>query len=321
MKIRSRLALGIALLSVWSTVFGQAFPNKPVHIVIGFAPGGVIDAFARQLGPKLADALGQPVIIDNKPGANGVLAMDYVAKAPRDGHTIFMGALGNLSLNNLFYAKLPYDFERDFAPVTQVNSVSFLLATNAAVPAKNVAELISLTKARPGAVNYSSTGSGSTPNLAGELFNSLASVRAAHIAYKGSGQSMTDLLAGQVQFTFDAVAIIMPQVETGKLRVLATTGPRRLASLPNVPTMAESLPGYEVTNWYGIVVPRGTPREAIARIRDEVAKAVKAPDMRDKMIREGMEPIGSTPEEFGAFMKVETTKWAKVIKDSGMKID
>ncbi|CAN5745560.1 tripartite tricarboxylate transporter substrate binding protein [soil metagenome] len=317
----ARVAITSVALLATSAHAADDYPNRPIHVVLGFAAGGVIDGFMRQIAPALGQQLGQPIIVDNKPGANGVLAMDAVAKSPADGYSVFLGALGNFSLNELFYAKLPYNFDTDFAPVTQLNSVSFLVYANPALPVSSMGELVAYAKAHPGTLNYSSTGNGSTPNLAAEMVNSLAGIKITHVPYKGSGQSMTDLLGGQVQMTIDAVAIGMPQVKSGKLKVLAATGKSRLASLPDVPTVAETLPGYEVTNWYGFAVPKATPRDVVTRLQAAVAKVLASPELRDRMAADGMEPVASTSEQFGSFIKSESAKWRKVVNEAGIKVE
>ncbi|MGD9941869.1 MAG: Bug family tripartite tricarboxylate transporter substrate binding protein [Burkholderiaceae bacterium] len=321
MKVCSKLLLLASLLCTPLVASAQPYPSKPLRIVIGFSAGGVIDGFARLLAPRLSASLGQPVIIDNRPGANGIVAMEQVAKAAPDGYTLFLGTLGNLSLNQIFYRNLPYDAERDFAPITQVNSISLLLVSHPSLPVKSVNELVQFVRAQPGRSNYASAGNGSSPNLAAEMFNSAAGIKAIHVPYKGSGQAFTDLLAGQVQFMFDAVAIGMPYVRNGQLRAIATTGRERLAILPDVPTVAESLPGFEVTNWYGFVAPKGTPDDILLRLQNEVSKAVNSPEMRDKMLSEGMVPVGSTPEQFRGYIKSETARWDKIIKDANIRVE
>ena len=317
MKLIKKTILAVAVLCLSASAWAQA--SRPVSIIIGFAPGGVIDKFTRQIGPKLGEALGQAVIIENKPGANGVLAMEHVAKAAADGSTILMGAAGNISLNELFYPSLPYNLERDFAPVTQVNSVSLLFVVNSSVPVKTVREFVNYIKANPGKVNYASSGNGSSPNLAGEMFNSSAAVKTTHVPYKGAGLAMNDLLSGTVQFTLDAVAIGLPHVKTGRLTALATTGSQRMAILPDVPTVAESLPGFEVINWYGMLVPKATPAATVKRIQESVYGVVHERSMRAQILADGMEPVASTPAEFARFIGSEKTKWGKLIKEAGIQ--
>jgi len=304
-----------------NAVYAQAWPNKPVRILIAFPPGGAIDIVARIMGPRLSESIGQPVLVENRPGAGGLLGTELAAKAAPDGHTVFFGTLGNLSVNPLLYPKLPFDIDRDFAPLTQVVSTTFMLYVNPASPVKTVNDLIALAKSRPGTLNYSSSGNGGAPQLAAELFNSMAGVKMVHIPYKGSNQSVTDVIGGQVQLTFDSLALGLPYVKAGKLRAVATLGPKRISQLPDVPSVSETLPGYEVTNWFGMVVPAATPRDIIARLHGEILKVLRLPEVRNSLIAQGTEPVGSSPEEFRAFMKSEAAKWARVIKEANIRAD
>lgn len=321
MRLLPTILLSLALSLVAITGYTQPFPGKPTRIIIGFPPGGAIDVVTRMLAPRLSEAFGQPVIVDNRPGANGVLATDLVAKSPPDGHTIFIGTLGNLAMNPSFYPNLPFNRDKDLTPVTQVASVAFMLLAHPSVPFKSVPELIAYAKANPGKVNYSSSGNGSTPHLTGELFNSLAGVKTTHIPYKGAAPAITDLIGGQVQISYDAVATSVAHINAGRLRGIAVTGPKRVSMLPNTPTVAETVPGYEVVNWFGMVAPAGTPRAAIARWRNEIVKVLNVPEIRDKLRALGTDPVGSTPEEFGSFMKAETVKWARVIKEANIRVE
>ena len=320
-RLLPTILLSLALSLVAITGYTQPFPGKPTRIIIGFPPGGAIDVVTRMLAPRLSEAFGQPVIVDNRPGANGVLATDLVAKSPPDGHTIFIGTLGNLAMNPSFYPNLPFNRDKDLTPVTQVASVAFMLLAHPSVPFKSVPELIAYAKANPGKVNYSSSGNGSTPHLTGELFNSLAGVKTTHIPYKGAAPAITDLIGGQVQISYDAVATSVAHINAGRLRGIAVTGPKRVSMLPNTPTVAETVPGYEVVNWFGMVAPAGTPRAAIARWRNEIVKVLNVPEIRDKLRALGTDPVGSTPEEFGSFMKAETVKWARVIKEANIRVE
>jgi len=298
---------------------GDAFPSKPVRIVVGFPPGGGIDAVARLLAPRLSEYWKQPVLVENKPGANGVIAMQQVATAAPDGHTVLLGTTGNLSVNPVFLKNLPFDFNRDFAAVTQVVSLAFLVMSNPALPANDLAGLVRYAKANPGKVNFASSGTGGLPHLAAQLLSSQSGMGAAHIPYKGSAPALTDVIGGQVQFTIDAPAIGLPHVKSGKIRALATTGATRLPFLPDVPTVAESLPGFEVVNWYGLVAPSGTPAAVISNWQASVAKAMREPDIREKLATLGTDPVGSTQEAFAAFMKAESARWGKVIRDANIQ--
>ena len=299
----------------------QVFPSKPVRIVIGFPPGGGIDIVARILAPRLTEALGQPVLVENRPGANGVVGMDLVAKAAPDGHTVMLGTLGTFSVNPSFYPNLPFNAETAFAPLTQLASVAFIVYANPSLPAKSIGELIAHARANPGKINFSSSGNGGLPHLAGEMFGAAAGLSMVHVPYKGSAPSIADVMGGQVQITFEAAAIGLQHIKSGKLRGLATTSARRLAFAPDIPTVAETLPGFEVVNWYGMAVPAGTPREAINRLHAKLVKAMALPDVREKMVAQGTDPVGSTPEAFGAFVKAESAKWIRVIRQANIKPD
>jgi tripartite-type tricarboxylate transporter receptor subunit TctC len=297
------------------------WPQRPVRIVVGFPPGGGIDVVARLLSVKLADSLGQQFVVDNRPGANGMLGTDIVAKAPPDGHTFFIGTTGNLSVNPMLVKNLPFNMERDFTPVIQTSSVPFLIYTHPKVPAKSLDELIAHIKANPGKINYYSAGSGSLPHLASELLNSLAGIKAIHVPYKGSAPGFNDLLGGQVQFGFDAVPIGLQHIKAGRMRAVATTNPKRLTFLPDVAAANETLKGFEVVNWYGIVAPTGTPARIIDRLHSEIVKALNIAELREKLIAQGLDPVDSNPKTFGAFMKAESAKWARVIQDANIRAD
>ena len=309
------------LLTLTAVAGAQTWPQRPVRIVVGFPPGGGIDVVARLLAVKLTDSLGQQVVVDNRPGANGILGTDIVAKSAADGHTLFIGTTGNLSVNPVLMAKLPFNIERDFAPVMQTSSVPFLVYTHPKVPAKSLGELIAYVKANPGKVNYYSSGNGGLPHLASELLNNLAGTKAIHVPYKGSAPGFNDLIGGQVQFGFDAVPIGLQHVKAGRVRAVATTGPQRLSFLPDVPAANETLKGFEVVNWYGIVTPSGTPPYVVERLHGDLVKAMNNPETRDKLIAQGTDPVDSNPKSFAAFMKSESAKWARVIKDANIKAD
>ncbi len=308
-----------ALLS--SVCFAQAWPSKPVRLIVAFPPGGGTDLVARIVAPRLSDSIGQPVIVDNRAGAAGLVGTEVAAKAPPDGHTLFLGTLGNLSVNPLLYPKLPFDIDRDLQPVTNVVAVTFMLYAHPSMPVRNVKELIALAKARPGQLNYASSGAGGAPHLGAELFNLLAGVRLVHVPYKGSAQSFTDVIAGHVPFTFDSLVQGLQYMKDGRLRALATLGAKRSAVLPDLPSVAETLPGYDLTNWFGLVTQSAVPREVVARINGDMARLLRTPDARDRLLALGAEPIGDTPEQFGAFMKAESRKWARVIAEAKIRAD
>lgn len=316
-----RLAAGLALAGAGTALLAQPFPSKPIRIIVAFPPGGGTDIVARTIAPKLTDAVGQQVVVDNRAGASGLLGTELAAKAAPDGHTIFMGTMGNLSVNPLLFPKTPIDTARDFAPLTQAVSVTFILYAHPSFPVKTVKDLIDLAKTRPGQINYASSGAGGAPHLAAELLNSMAGIKMVHIAYKGSGPSFVDVLGGQVPLTMDSLTQGLPYVQSGRLRAVATLGPKRSPVLPNVPTVGETLKGYEVVNWFGLVAPAATPRDVINRLYTEIVKILRMPDIKERLSSQGADPVGNSPEEFGAFMKAETAKWARVIKEANIHAD
>jgi len=321
MPLRSRIVTALALAAAATAAIAQPYPSKPVRIIVAFPPGGGTDIVARTISPRLSEALGQQVVVDNRAGAAGVVGTEIAAKSPPDGYALFMGTLGNLSVNPLLYPKLPFDVTRDFAPLMQVVAVTFMLYVHPSFPVKTVKDLVALAKSRPGQINYASSGAGGAPHLAAELFNSMAGVKMIHIPYKGSALSFTDVMGGQVPLTFDSLTQGLPYVQGGRLRAVATLGPKRTAVLPDVPTVGETLRGYEVVNWFGLVVPAGTPRDIVTRLHAEILKILRTPEIHDRLVSLGSDPVGSTPEEFGAFMKSETAKWARVIKEANIRAE
>ncbi len=317
------LCAGMLLTLAVTAVQAQAYPARPIRFVVPYAPGGPLDLIARAIGQKLTEATGQPVVVDNKPGAGGNIGADIVAKAAPDGYTIVMGAVATHAINPTLYPKIPYDPVKDFTPVAMVAVVPNVLVVNPALPVKSVKELIDFAKARPSYLNFASGSTGSTGHLAGELFNALAGVQMVHIPYKGGAPAMADLLAGQVQLMFDNLANALPQVKAGKLRALAVTTAQRSAFAPDLPTLAEAgVPGFDLTTWFGIFLPGNAPRDIVLRLNTEINKALSAPDMRDRLEKMGAEPpANNTPERFAAFIKVEFDKYARVIKASGAKVE
>ncbi len=309
------------LLNAIDSAIAQTYPTKPIRIIVPFAPGGGADILARLLGPKLSDSWGQPVIVDNRAGAGGIVGTEMVAKAPGDGYVLAMGYIGTHAINPSLYPKLSYDPVKDFAAVALVASIPSILVVHPSVPAKSVQELIALAKSKPGELNYGSGGVGTAPHLAGELFNTMAGVKMVHIPYKGSGPALTELLGGHVSLMFNTMIQTIPHVKAGKLRGLAVTCAKRSAAMPELPTIAESgLPGYEMVGWFGILAPAGTPNEIVTRLNTEINKILNMTDVKDRLATLGSEPTGiTTPEQFGTFIKAEITKWAKVVKESGMK--
>ncbi len=318
MKRIFRSILAISCLLSGSSVLG--FPDKPLRVVHGFAPGGGADIFLRTILPKFSENLGQQVVVDYRTGAGGNLAMDAVAKAPPDGYTLLMGTPG-LAINPSLYDKLPFDPLKDLQPISLIGSVPNALIVNPAVAAGNVQELIAMAKAYPGKLNYASSGTGTSLHLAAELFRiSAGGLDMVHIPYKGGGQAQADVMGGQAHLMFNVLPSALPQIKAGRLKALAVTGPTRSESLPGVPTMIEAgLAGYTATTWNGILTTAGVPREAVTKLNDALVRAMKAPEMKELLAKIGQDPLWSTPEEFAAFLREETEKWRKVIKATGLK--
>ncbi|MGH8649492.1 MAG: tripartite tricarboxylate transporter substrate binding protein [Burkholderiales bacterium] len=293
-----------------------------MRFIVPFAPGGSVDTLARTMGPRLADALGQSIVVDNRPGGNGDIGMMIAAKAPPDGYTILLGYIANLAIAPSLYAKLPFDPLKDYAPITQIATSPNVLTAHPSVPAKSLKELIALAKAKPGAVNFASTGVASVGHLTGELLNNLAGVKMTHVPYKGGGQAIIDLVGGHVQVMFSGFSAAMPHIKSGRIRALAVTGARRSPALSEVPTIAEQgFPGVEATAWYGVLAPAGTPKSIVVRLHGEVVRILKLPDVAQRLDPLGFEIVGSTPEQFAAYIRSEITKWEKVVRASGAKPD
>jgi len=320
----ARLAAGGAalLVGVAPARAADAFPSKPVRIVVPFTPGGSTDILARAIGQKLAETWGQPVVIENKPGAGGNVGVDYVAKSPPDGHTIVMGHIGTFAANPALYHPLPYDPIRDFAPITQVAKVPNVLVVGPAIPARSFAEFVAYAKANPGKVFYGSGGNGSAAHLATEYFKMRTGLSMQHVPYKGTGPALADLLGGQIGVIITGAPPLSAHLKSGRLRALAVASPQRLAILPDVPTIAESgYPGFSAVQWYGLFAPAATPKDVVAKLNRDAVAALKDPVVNERLASEGAEPVGDTPDEFGAFVKSEIELWGKVIRESGAKID
>jgi tripartite-type tricarboxylate transporter receptor subunit TctC len=309
----------IVLAMAAAAVSAQGYPSRPIRFVVANSPGGGLDITARTVSPRLSSALGQQIVIDNRPGAAGSLAAEITAKSAPDGYTLLMGAIGNLAVNVSLYKGLDYDPLKDLAPITFAVSGSNVLVVNLTVPAKTVQELIAVARAQPGKLTYGSSGSGNAGHLAGELFKSMAKVDMVHVPYKGGAPAMIDLIAGQIQLIFSSPPTAVPQVKAGKIRALAVTTAKRSAILPELPTIAESgLPGFEADNWYGIVAAARTPRAIVGRLNAEFVRILSMPEVREVLLRQGLEVAPGTPEAFGAYMKSEYVKWARVIADAGL---
>jgi tripartite-type tricarboxylate transporter receptor subunit TctC len=314
--------LGAALLCLANAAMAQGYPNKPIRIIVPFAPGGNVDITARLVAPGLSEALGQPVVVENKPGAGGTIGADQVAKSPPDGYTLLMGSNSTFSVAPSLYPKNPYDPLKDFAPVVMIASAPFILVTNPAASYKTVHELVARAKENPGKLTMSSAGTGSSNHLVGELFQEISGARFTHIPYKGSGQALTDLMGGQVDLHFDQITSASSHIQGGKLKGLMVTAPQRVAMLPEVPTAAEA--GYArflATNVTGLIAPAGTPRDVIDRIAAATRKVIAQPAVKEKFAGLGAEAVGGTPEQFGTYIRDDLSKWTRIVKDANVKVD
>jgi tripartite-type tricarboxylate transporter receptor subunit TctC len=315
-----RIALVLALAAPLACA--QTFPERPVRFVVGFTPGGPSDILARALGQKLAERFGQPVIVENRPGAGGNIAAELVAKSADDGHTWLLGNNSILATNQSLYQKLGYDPVADFAPVALVAIQPNILVVNPGVDARSVKELIALAKAHPGEFNYASSGSGAAAHLAGELFKAMTGVQMQHIPYKGAQPALTDVIAGQAQLMFATSASVIPYIKAGRLRALAVTSARRSASVPELPTVAEAgVPGFEAITWHGVVVPAATPATLVERINRDIVAVLRLPDLRERLESLGAEISTGTPRDFADYIAREIPKWAKVVRDSGARAE
>ncbi len=321
MMIFAAASLAQAQAQATSTGSGQAWPSRPIKIVAPFSPGGFTDVVARILAQKLSESLGQPVIIENKPGAGSTIGTDYVAKSKPDGYTLVMISTTHVS-SPWLYKSMPYDPLKDFTPVMKLVEGPYVMIVNPGVAAKSVAELVTLAKAQPGRLDYASSGNGSAQHLVGAMFANMGGVQINHVPYKGSGQAMNDIVGGQVQLGFVGMPNALPHLSSGRLRALAVTTRKRSPDLPDVPTMDEAgIKGYDATVWLGLLAPAGLPREVLARLHSEVLKALSSPDTRKLIQRAGVEVSTSSPEEFGVLLRSELDKWGKVVKDTGATIN
>ncbi len=317
-----RLALLLVLRLTGPVVGAQAYPAKPVRIVVPFPPGGTSDILARTIGPRLSAEWGQPVVVDNRPGAAGNIAAEHVARAPGDGYTLFITTVGIHAIHPSLYSKLPFDPLRDFTPVTNLVMLPSVLAVHPSIPVRSVKELIALAKKRPGDLSYSSAGSGSQPHLTAELFKTMTGVDLLHVPYKGAAQQLTDLVAGHVALTFATAPSAVPFIKGGQMRAIGVSSGKRASALPDVPTIAEAgVPGYEAVGWNGMVAPANLPAPVLEKVSATVVKVFNLPEVRDRMISLAADPVTTTPAQFGAYIKAEIAKWAKVVKASGAKAE
>ena len=316
------ISIPLVLFAAQDATRAADYPTKPIRMMVGFAPGGGTDTTARIIAQPLSEALAQQIIVDNRAGAAGNIAADIASKSPADGYTILMGTIAALAINPSLYKSLPFDPIKDFEPVTLAVSSTNVLSVHPSVSAKNVRELIALAKSQPGKLTYGSSGVGGAGHLAGVLFDQLAGTTMVHVPYKGGAPAMIALISGEVQLVFATAETAVPQIKSGKIRALGVTMAKRTALLPDLPTIAEAgLPGYEANNWYGILLPAKTPRAVVERLHREIVKVLNTPAIKEQLFRQGLDASPSTPQEFGAYIKSEIAKWAKVVKASGAKAE
>ncbi len=319
MKNSVRLAMLLAFACM-STAFAQSYPNRPVRVIIPWPPGQATDLAARMVSEKLVPVLGQPLVMDNKPGAGGTIGAEAASRTPADGYTLLAGSSGPISISPNVQ-KVSYDPLKDFAPISLLAVNPYVLVVDPSVPAKNVQELIALLRANPGKYSFSSSGSGASSHLASVLFNSMANVNAVHVPYKGSSPSVTDLVSGQVAYTIETVPGIISFVKSGRLRALAVSTAKRSTAMPELPTIADDLPGYEMSGWIGFMAPAGMPREISGRLSREVRKVLDIPEIKERFLALGLEPAGNTPEEYAEFLKRQNDRYASIVKQAGLKLD
>ena len=313
------VALAAALLAL--PLGAQGYPAKPIRVIVAFPPGGIADFAARSVSQKLSENFGVPVVVENRPGAGGITGAEVVAKSAPDGYTLLVTSISH-TINPSLRKNLPFDAMRDFAPVTLITDAPNFLVVHPSLPATTVKELVALARARPGQIAYASSGAGTSTHLSGELFKSLARIDIVHVPYKGGGPAVIDLVGGHVQMMFSTLPSVLQQVRAGKLRGLAVTGARRFPGAQDFPTMIEAgVAGFEVSGWSGLFAPAGTPRDAVSRLAAEIAKILRAPELKERFFVQGAEPVGNTPDAFAAFVSSEIVKWRKVVEASGMQAD
>lgn len=315
-------AVALLAAAMVSSVSAQAWPARPVRLIVPFPPAGGTDVIARVIAPRVGEALGQQVVIDNRAGANGNVGTELVARSSPDGYTLLLNGGGTLAVNPSLYKNLPYDSLRDFAPVSLVALQPSVLVVHPSVPARTVKELISLARKQPGHLNYASSGNGSLAHLSAEVFRTMARIDMVHVPYKGAGPSLADLLAGQVHLIFASSPSVMPHVQNGRLRALGVTTARRVRATPDVPTISEAgVPGFELTGWYGLLAPAGTPVPIVNRLNEVLARTLGLPDVQEKLVGQGLEVVTTTPREFGDYLKAEIAKYARVVREAGVTVD
>lgn len=299
----------------------QTYPAKPIRLISPYAPGGGTDILARLIGQKLAENFGQPVIVENRPGAGGIIGTEIVAKSPADGYTIMLASPSPIVVAPHLHKKLAYNPLKDLAPITLISVVPAVLVVHPSLPAKSVRELIALASSKPGRLTFSSSGNGGTGHLAGEMLKMMSGVDMVHVPYKGTGPATTAVLSGEVSLSFGNIISLLPHVKANRLRAVAVTTPKRSPVLPDIPALAETLAGYSAGPWYGVLAPTGTPQDIIAKLNQEIVKILRSPEVKQNLSSEGADPVGSTPGEFAAHLKAETERWGKVVRQARMKID
>jgi tripartite-type tricarboxylate transporter receptor subunit TctC len=316
-----RILLALAALSVAFPALAQPWPSRPVRIVVPFAPGGTSDILARTIGARLGESLGQPVVVENRPGAGGNIAAEFVARSPADGYTLIMGT-SSLAISQSLYRKLNYDLLKDFAPIAQAVNYANLLVVHPSIGANSLAELLAIAKAKPGTLSYGSAGNGTPPHMTGELFKSYTGVNIQHVPYKSGAPAIADLIAGQIPMMFDNVPPLLPHVRSGRIKALAVTSLARIGVLPEVPSLHEmGLKDFDAVGWNGLLAPAGTPRDIVVRLNSDVVRILRMPEVRDGLTAQGADIVANTPDAFTAWIAVEVKKWAGVVRDSGAKVD
>jgi tripartite-type tricarboxylate transporter receptor subunit TctC len=317
-----RMAIALLLATPWvGGAFAQAYPTKPVRMIVNYPPGGPTDLVGRLTAQYLTEVLGQQVVVENRGGAGGTVGASVVVKSPPDGHTLTLAANGEIAIAPNLYAKLPYDPRRDLAPISRIGASQLLLVVHPSLPVRSVKELVAMARARPGVINFASAGTGSTAHLCAELLKSLAKIDIVHVPYKGAGPALSELMGGQVEMLITGVSSAMPHVKAGKLRALASTGAQRLAIAPDLPVIGETVPGYQANSWYGVLAPAGTPQPIVERLYGELAKMVQRPDLKDRLAGLGIEPEGTAPARFAEQIREEIALWGKVVKAAGVKVE
>lgn len=317
---RALLAIGVALAAAGASA--QTYPSKPIRVIVPFPPGGGTDIIARDVSQKVAALTGWTLVVDNRPGAGGNLGVEAVAKSPPDGYTLVLGQTSNMAINATLYPKLPYDPQKDLAPIVLVAQAPLVLVTAAGSPFKTLDDVVKAAKSKPGAINFASPGNGTVAHLTSELFQKAAAIKLQHIPYKGAAQALTDVISGSVELYMSSVPTLLAQIRQGKLRALAVTSAKRVDDLPDVPTIQElGFPGFDASTWFGFLAPAGTPNEIIARLNAEFNRALQQPDLRKRLAEQGAEPIGGTPAQFATLIREDIVRWGKVVKESGARID